>query len=68
MINEFCDFVDNTFSPEATSLSSLVAIGIAEVEKERSSFVMWSPDYLIKGSRYFAGGGRDHLNTSACQV
>ena len=40
VINEFCDFVDNTFSPEATSLSSLVAIGIAEVEKERSSFVM----------------------------
>ena len=30
--NELCDFVDNIFSSEATSLSSLVVIGLVEVE------------------------------------
>ena len=30
--NELCDFVDNIFSSEATSLSTLAAIGLVEVE------------------------------------
>ena len=32
MINGLCDFVDNIFSSETTSLSSLVVTGLAEVE------------------------------------
>ena len=32
VINRFCDFVDNKPELEPTTLSSLVAIGLAEVE------------------------------------
>lgn len=32
VINGLLDFVDNLFSSEATSVSSLVAIGLVEVE------------------------------------
>ena len=32
LINRLCDFVDNNSALELTTLSSLVAIGLAEVE------------------------------------
>ena len=32
VIHGLCDFVDNIFSPEATSLSSLVEIDLEEME------------------------------------
>ena len=32
VVNRFCDFVDNKPALEPTTLSSLVAIGLAEVE------------------------------------
>ena len=32
MVNGLCSFLDNIFSSEATSVSSLVAVGIVEVE------------------------------------
>ena len=32
VIHGLCDFVDNIFSSEATSLSSLIEIGLGEME------------------------------------
>ena len=34
MVNRLCDFVDNRPALEPTTLSSLVAIGLAEVENQ----------------------------------
>ena len=45
--------MDNIFSSEATSLSSLVII---ELEIKHSSFVTWPPEQMIKVSWHFAGG------------
>ena len=57
VINGLYDFVDNIFLSEATSLSSLPAIDLVEVEIERFSLVVWSPDHVIKELHDFAGGG-----------
>ena len=46
--NGLCDFVDTIFSPKATSLSRLVAIGFVEVEKK---FFHLSRDYLTTWSQ-----------------
>ena len=56
-INGLYDFVNNIFLSETTSLSSLPAIDLVEVEIERFSLVMWSPDHVIKESHDFVGGG-----------
>ena len=51
------NFVDNIFSSEATSLSSLVAISLVKMEIKRSSFVTLSPEIASKGSPDFVGAG-----------
>ena len=56
VINRLCDFVDNIFSSEATSLSNLIVIGLVEVKKLLFSFVSWSPYLVIKRSHDFVGG------------
>ena len=47
--NGLCDFMDTIFSPKATSLSSLVAIGFVEVEKTffTCHVITWQRDHRI---------------------
>ena len=55
---ELCDFLGKIFSSEATSLSSLVAIGLLELEIKYSSFVMWSTGHVTKEAHDFVEGRR----------
>ena len=59
VINRLCGFIDNIPSSEAAYLSSLIDIDVVE-EEIYFSFVMWSPDHVIKGSREFFGGTPSH--------
>ena len=56
VINGLCNFVDNIFSSEATSLSSFVAIGLMEVEIQLfliCHVITWSDvSHLIAKARF----------------
>ena len=58
------DFLDNIFSSQATSLSSLVAIGLVEMEIKLFLIVMWSPDHVSKVLCDFIGSGLSPQITS----
>ena len=48
VINRLCDFVDNKPALEPTTLSSFLAIVLAEVEIKRFLSVKWSLDHVFK--------------------
>ena len=56
VINRLCDFVDNKPALEPTTLSSFLAIVLAEVEIQRFLSVTWSLDHKLKASKDFKEG------------
>ena len=56
VINRLCDFVDKKPVLEPTTLSSFLAIVLAEVEIERSLSAKWSLDHVLKPSKDLMGG------------
>ena len=57
MINSLCEFVDNRPPLEPATLSSLVAIDLAEVEIYCHLSVMWLIDLVLKASKDLMDGG-----------
>ena len=57
VINRLFDFVDNKPALETTTLSSLLATVLAEVEIKRFLSVTWSLDHVLKASKDLMDGG-----------
>ena len=57
VINRLFDIVDIKSALEPTTLSSLLAIVLAEVEIKRFLSVTWSLDHVFKASKDLMDGG-----------
>ena len=55
LINRLCEFPDNRPEKEPATLSSLLVIGLAEVESFLS--VTWSLDHMLKASKDLMDSG-----------